>query len=371
VATGARVAQTIARLQALDGLDLDMPAPTAAGQDLSGDHPYFDLTPAAREALGAALDRGETHYADVPGIAPLCDAVADALTARGLRVNARNEIMITAGEQEARFLAIQVLGQAGYRLALPSIVHPGARKAAALGRTGVNTFALDARTMRPDMGAVRRTLAAGPVGLYLESPNRLTGKILDRGDVDAIAAEVRKTDAFVLWDATLVDWVPRQAGYAMIGSLPGMKERTITFGTLWSGLGLEDWQAAYLASPEAVFAAAQSLKQIIAICTTTPAQWGVLGALEAAMEDQTARRAALESQRAAAAGVWPDAVLPGDVPSVLAVRTRRRVDLAALPVRAMPGEPFGAPGVVRFTVTQTGDVPCAVRALSAQDALDG
>ena len=167
MAAGARVEQMIARLQALDGLGLDMPAAMTSGLDLSGDHSFFGLVPAARDAVRDALDRGETHYADVPGIAPLCRAVADLLTARGLRVNAQDGLMITAGEQEARFLAIQALGQAGYRLALPSIVHPGARKAAALGHMGVSRFALDARTMRPDISAVRRTLAAGRVGLYL------------------------------------------------------------------------------------------------------------------------------------------------------------------------------------------------------------
>jgi N-succinyldiaminopimelate aminotransferase len=372
VATGTRVQQILTRLQALDGLDLDVPPATTSGRDLSGDHPRFDLMPAAREAVCAALDRGETHYADVPGIVPLCGAVAASLATRGLHVNPQDELIITAGEQEARFLAIQVLGQAGYRLALPSIVHPGARKAAALGRSRVSRFALDTRTMRPDMSAVRRTLQAGPVGLYLESPNRLTGKIIDRGDVDAIAAEVRKTDTLVLWDATLANWVPDQAGYAMIGSLPGMEERTITFGSLWSGLGLEDWQAAYLAGPAALFGAARSLKQIIAICTTTPAQWGVLGALKAGAEDRTAQRAALEAQRTAAAREWPQAVLPGEVPPVLAVRTvQRRADPATLPARPMPGEPFGAPGVLRFTVAPTGDLSGAVRALAALNALEG
>jgi aspartate/methionine/tyrosine aminotransferase len=367
-ATG-RVEQTIVRLRAVEGLGLDMPAVTASGLDLSGDHPTFELMPAAREAVLDALDRGETHYADVPGIAPLRQAVGTALATAGLQVDSQNGLMITAGEQEARFLAIQTLAQAGYRLALPSVVHPGARKAAALGRTGACRFAVDPLTMTLDLSEVRRTLAAGRVALYLESPTRLTGKVIGREHLETIADEVRKTDGFVLWDASLAGWAPAQAGYLMIGTLPGMAERTITFGTLWPGLGLEDWLAAYLAGPAPLFEAARSLKQVIAICTTTPAQWGVLGALNAGSERHTAQRAVLEAQRAAAICEWPQGVLPGDASSVLAVRAPRgRVDRATLPARPMPGEPFGAPGVLRFTVTPTGDVTGAVRALAALDA---
>ncbi|MGQ0572290.1 MAG: hypothetical protein ACT4P5_22520, partial [Armatimonadota bacterium] len=119
--------------------------------------------------MGEALDRGETHYADVPGIAPLRATVADALRGWGLQVDPQDGLLITAGEQEARFLALQTVAQAGYRLALPSVVHPGARKAAALGRTTVDRFALDPDTMTPDLHDIRRVLAAGPAVLYLES----------------------------------------------------------------------------------------------------------------------------------------------------------------------------------------------------------
>lgn len=368
----ARVERTITRLQGQDALQLDMPAPVTSGRDLSGDHPFFAPTQAARDAVRDALERGETHYADVPGIAPLRQAVAEALQAWGLQVNPQEGLMITAGEQEARFLAIQALARAGYRLALPAIVHPGARKAAALGQVGVERFATDPVTMGPDLDSVRRMLDAGSTALYLESPNRLTGKLIDRPLVEAIAAEVRRTEAMVLWDAALAGWVPDEGGYAMIGALPGMEERTITLGTLWSGLGLDDWLAAYLAGPPALFGAARSLKQIIAICTTTPAQWGVLGALKAGAEGQRTRRQALAAERAAAVEQWPEGVLPGEAAALLAVRPPRRAgELDALPARPASGEPFGAPGVLRFTVTPGSDLAGALRALAALDREKG
>ena len=367
----ARLSEAVRRLQGNQALQLEMPGPLASGRDLSGDHPIFDLAPVARKAASAALEAGETHYADVPGIAPLLEAVAGVLALQGLPVDADAGLIIASGEQEARFLALHTLAHMGYRVVLPSIVHPGARKAASLGQMTVDRLTLDPLTMTPVIDSITRALAPGKTALYLESPNRLTGTLIDRRQVDAIANAVIQTDAVVVWDATLAPWVRDGTPHGLIGALPGMAERTITLGTLWSGAGVEGWLAAYLAGPPALFQRALSLKQIIAICTTTPAQWGVLGVLQAGPAALNHQRVLLQQIKIEAAGLLPSRVLPGEAAAVLAVRPAAGVDLAQLPARPMPGEAFGAPGVLRFTVTPTGEVVGAMRALAASETRSG
>ncbi len=354
----------VRRLQATEALQLAMPGPLAAGQDLSGDHPAFDLAPEARRAASDALEAGETHYADVPGIAPLRDAVAGALAGWGMHVDAEQGLIIASGEQEARFLALHALAHVGYGIVLPSIVHPGARKAAALGQVKVSRVPLV-------IDAISHTLASGKNALYLESPNRLTGKIIEGPLVRAIAEEAVRADAIVIWDASLAPWVPEDSPYELIGTLPGMAERTITIGTLWSGAGVEGWLAAYLAGPPALFGRARNLKQIIAICTTTPAQWGVLGVLKAGTESLITRRAQLRRIKSEAASQFPAGVLAGEATSVLAVRPPGDVDPRSLAAKPMAGEAFGAPGILRFTVTPTGEVVGALRAIAARQAAGG
>jgi aspartate/methionine/tyrosine aminotransferase len=371
VSGSARLSEAVRRLQGNQALQLEMPGPLASGRDLSGDHPIFELAPVARRAVSEALEAGETHYADVPGIAPLRRAVAAALAAQGLRVDAEEGLIIASGEQEARFLALHALAHMGYRVVLPSIVHPGASKAASLGQMIADRLALDPVTMAPAIGNVTRALATGKTALYLESPNRLTGKIIDRSTIEAVAEAVTRADAVVVWDATLAPWVPDGTPHGLIGALPGMAERTITLGTLWSGAGVEGWLAAYLAGPPALFQRALSLKQIIAICTTTPAQWGVLGVLQAGPAALNHQRVLLQQIKIEAAGLLPSRVLPGEAAAVLAVRPAAGVDLSELPARPMPGEAFGAPGVLRFTVTPTGEVVGAMRALAASETRHG
>ncbi len=359
-----RAQQVIERLGAIDALQLELPAPTAAGRDLSGDHPVFDLAPEARAKTRAALDRGETHYADVPGVAELRDEAARTLRAKGLNVNGADGLIITAGEQEARFLAIQMLAHLEYRVLLPEVVHPGAPKAAALGRVDVARVAVDPTNFLPDVSSVRRALAGGPAALYLESPNRLTGKVIDRRLLTTIAEEVRRSDSIIIWDAALVPWVPNDVDYVMAGALQGMADSTVTIGGLWSGTGIEGWLAAYLAGPPSLLTQGKSLKQILAICTTTPAQWAALGALQTRETDHRNRRDLLLKHKRDALALLPSAVLPGEAASVVALRLPRPVTLTGLPARPMRGEAFGAPGCLRFTVTPDGSVVGALRCLA-------
>ena len=360
----ARAHHIVKRLGAIDALQLELPAPTAAGRDLSGDHPVFDLAPEVRANTRAALDRGETHYADVPGVAELRDAASGVLRAWGLNVDATDGLIITAGEQEARFLAIQMLTHLGYRVLLPEVVHPGARKAAALGHVDVERVAVDPTTLIADLPSVRRALNGGRAALYLESPNRLTGKIIDRGRLTVIAEEVARSGGIIVWDAALRPWVPDDVDYAMAGALQGMSEHTVTIGSLWSGTGIEGWLAAYLAGPPSLLARGQSLKQILAICTTTPAQWAALGALQTRETEHRVRRDLLLTHKRNAAALLPSAVLPGEAASVIAVRLPRPVTLTGLAARPMRGDAFGAPGCLRFTVTPAGEVVDALRGLA-------
>jgi aspartate/methionine/tyrosine aminotransferase len=356
-----RVQSTVQRHNGNDLLQLPLPPVTASGSDLSGDHPVFDLVPEALAELRTALDRSETHYADVPGIAPLRERVAELLNRQGLSVDAEDGLIITHGEQEGRFIAVHTVARLGRRVVLPSVVHPGAAKTAAIVLTPVERVALDMTTMAPDLDALRTTLATGgKAAVYVESPNRLTGKVIDRKIVESIADAVKAADALVIWDASLATWVPAGTDVAMIGALPGMAERTLTLGTLWSGSGVEGWLAAYLAGPPALFGQARSFKQIIAICTTTPAQWGVLGAMRSGTATHDQRLQVLAKIRADAVKQAGARAIPGDAVTVIAVRRPSAVKTQSFG-RAMSGEAFGAPGILRFTVTPGGDV---VRALT-------
>jgi aspartate/methionine/tyrosine aminotransferase len=332
---------------------LDAPQPSGV-ENLGADHPRYALASEARDEAIAALERNETHYTDVGGIKPLREKVASILVSWGLPANA-NDLLCPAGEQEARFLALQTLSRAGYKLALPEVVHPGARKAAAMREADATTFAVDATTLEPDLDSVKRALAGGKTALYLESPNRLTGKVISRAKVQAIAAAAREADGAVVWDASLVPWLVPGTDCVGIATLEGMADRTITIGTLWPGTGVDAWLIAYLSGPAEFVNPARSLKQVIAICTSSPVQWGAVGALNAGQASHEKRVQQLAEIRRKAVAKASDRALPGDTVNVVALRVAGGA-AASLPGAPAAGDAFGRGDVARFLVTPTGEI---------------
>ncbi len=363
--SGGALQRVVDRLSTLSALSLPGPPVFAQGRDLRGDHPGFPLLPEARDEAVAAVARGETRYVDGAGIAPLREEAARSLRGLGLEVDAQRGLMITGGEQEARFLAIQALVGAGYRLILPSVIHPGVRKAAAIHARGVVVLPCDPATGAPDPGEIRRALQpAVRTALVLESPNRLTGKVIPAAAVGEISAIVAAANGMVVWDASLAPWVPTDVAYLAGGSLPDARERTVTLGTVWAGAGVEGWMIGYLALPLDLYPLARRLKQIMLLCTSVPVQWGTLGVLREGGRPHPADVETLAAVKAAAAREWPEGVLSGEAVSVVAARLPPDISLDALPVRGMSGHVFGLPHTLRFTVTATGEAVEGVAALA-------
>ncbi len=257
-----------------------LPVQRAQGQDLSMDQPTMQPDPAIVESAATALEQGQTHYVDVPGITPLREALAAYLKDMGLVGYGQANVLVTAGIQECRFLSIQMIGESFGCIALPEVVHPGARKAAGVRQIDVKFLPVDAQNgMLPTLSGMREALEGGCRLLYFESPVRLTGATFDAAIVKEIAGMIEEFDAGAIWDQGLAPWV-QDVQYASLGAQPGMAERVVVFGEAWPGVGLESWFIGYVAANEDWVENMRSQKQIMSICTSTPSQFAALKAAE-------------------------------------------------------------------------------------------
>src|SRR5687768_3160614 len=104
---------------------------TTTHRNLSLDQPAAPLPAAVAEGAADALLGGQTHYVEVGGIAPLVSRL-QAMLSEAVPGLTPPTVLVTAGVQEARFLAIQIVGERAGGLALPAVCDPGVRRAAAL-----------------------------------------------------------------------------------------------------------------------------------------------------------------------------------------------------------------------------------------------
>jgi aspartate/methionine/tyrosine aminotransferase len=345
--------------------DLAAVAPPPVGRfahDFVADQPTSAIAPALLDEVTAALRAGQTHYVDVPGLAALRERIAANLAAAGRATPDKAGVVVTAGVQEARFLAIQVLSETFDVVAVPDVVHPGVRTAlgirASAGRLELRTDA--AQGYLVPVAEVERALAAGARLLVLESPVRLSGAAYDTASVRRIAELVAAHDAHVVLDDGFAPWATSPvASLALEAAAAG---RVTLIGEVLPGAGLEAWSLGFIAGAAERTAGFTKLKQIMSICTSTPAQLAAIALDREGAGDVTGRRAALAAARAellTAAAVAGLRVVPGHCAHVVAV-----AGVATTPVGALDGAAFGAPGTARLRVDDDGATQHALRPLA-------
>lgn len=207
---------------------------------------------AARQAASDALDRGETHYTDRPGIGALRAAVAGRVAERTGADLDPSDAVVTCGATEARFVAVQ-------RLAGPDT------PVVALGHAERLTGACTIR------GVDLVGPADAPTGAaVLYVPEDASG-----ADLDAALTQANERGWAVVAEVDLT-----AAGAPFRPADHGLAERTVHVGDVTGPFGAAAWRVGFLTAPSVQVGPLRDFKQALTICTTAVSQWGALALLE-------------------------------------------------------------------------------------------
>lgn len=215
--------------------------------------PWPASTPeSARANARLALDRGETHYTDRPGIAPLREEIARRLEAEFGQSLTASDVVVTCGVTEARFVAVQCLLQPGRTLYISGLEPAVVEGAAALagGHTG-------------RLSEAATEVSADDV-VYVD---------VRAGELDAVWDQLAERGPHVILEAPLGAQVSR----GIAGSLT---DRCVLVGNVGGREGLIGWRVGFLAAWGPTLGAMRDLKQALTICTTNLSQWAALAWLQ-------------------------------------------------------------------------------------------
>lgn len=330
---------------------LEAEEPPAGTIDLAGDDLAESTTPAVREATAVALERhlGD-HYTRRPGIAPLCKAVAQHLAGYNITVSADNEVVITGGVQESRFVALRALAP-GRTVFVPAAA-PWPAYAAALSFAGATAARIDPEGELP--------ATTGGV-LLLPNPNPATGQAYPLATLERLAAWAASADLTVIAEETLAPLLRPGLAHTPFAALPAMAERTLTLGSFAGVPGLDAWQVAWLAGPKSRSVPVRDLKQAMTICSPAASQYAALGgweapdaaALLAGEERIGALTALLTRLRVPFAEPHTVAYVLADVSAFGGGASAAEACLRR-GVRVADGADLGAPGSIRITAAARG-----------------
>ncbi|MCP4165180.1 MAG: aminotransferase class I/II-fold pyridoxal phosphate-dependent enzyme [Chloroflexi bacterium] len=335
-------------------------------KDISADQPTMPLDPAIVDYVNERLQAGETHYVPVPGMPALRQALADHMQATGFSGIETANVLVTAGMQEARFLSIQTLGNLLGPVALPEVVHPGARKALGI-RPLEATYPLPTEReagFLPTIDGIGEALESGAKVLFLESPVRLTGAAFAAAAVAEIARLAVQYEAAVIWDQGMAPWVD---GYRSIWHEPGMDEQAVLVGEAFPGVGLEPLYIGCIASNPDWCNKITRDKQAISICTSTIDQLCAIKVAELFPELHDAQYQTLAPLHQQAVEGLNGKRLVGDSVNLVAVELSEIMTAPTLRRNGLgfaDGADFGVRGVIRLSVTPDNAIADALQLLN-------
>jgi N-succinyldiaminopimelate aminotransferase len=246
------------------------------------------------EAAVAALRGGENQYAPLGGVQALRDAVVEhQRTCYGLEPE---DVLVTFGATEAIAAALLGLLNPGdevvvlepyYDSYAACIAFAGAARRPVTLRPP--EFALDADALRASTGPRARVM-------LLNTPHNPTGRVLGRGELEAVARVCIERDLVCVSDE-VYEHLVYDGEHIPIATLPGMMERTLTISTVGKSFSFTGWKIGWCSGPAALVAAARGVKQYLTFAGGTPLQHAAAAALSLPPTHLAAQRDELRGKR--------------------------------------------------------------------------
>jgi aminotransferase len=245
-----------------------------------GEPDFTTPEPITRAAI-ASLQAGETHYTANGGMIELRELISDDLAARhGVRYDPRAELVITVGASEAVDATLRAVCNPGDEV----IYHEPCFVAYApciqlAGGVPIPVSTTDATDFRLTAEMVEAAITPRTKALFLGYPNNPTGAVLDRSELEAIAAVVERQDLLVVTDEIYERLVYGGHQHVAFSSLPGMRDRTALIGGFSKSYAMTGWRIGYVAAPAALMAGIAKVHQYGIMCAPTAAQHAAIEAL--------------------------------------------------------------------------------------------
>lgn len=248
--------------------------------------PPFGPPEIATEAFREALSRPELHrYSGNAGLPLLREALVRQLRRyEGIDAEA-DEIIITAGGNQALMVALITVVDAGHDVLLPSpyfVNHEMAVRA--VGARPIEVATREDEGFRVTWAHIAACLTPDTQAVILCTPSNPTGAQIGQEDMAEIVGELAARNITVIADETYMHFTPaaHEPGmpHASAAAVPEWRRNVILTSSFSKSFGITGWRVGYLAAHPAVIAEAVKIHDTMVICAPVPAQAGIAAAVE-------------------------------------------------------------------------------------------
>jgi len=271
-------------------IDSKAKAMKSEGIDVCGfgaGEPDFDTPEHIKAAAIEALQAGFTKYTPSSGIPELRQAIAEKFAAdNGLTYRA-SQIVVSNGAKHACYNAILATCQPGDEVIIPApywVSYPDMVRLVGAEPVIVPTMERNSWKMRAE--DFENAMTPRTKMLILNSPCNPTGAVYTREELQAIVDVATEEDIYILSDEIYEKLIYDDAQHHSIASLSkAAYDLTITVNGFSKSYAMTGWRLGYLAAPDAI---AKAVDSIQSHTTANPSSFSQRGALAALRGDQQA-----------------------------------------------------------------------------------
>jgi aspartate aminotransferase len=265
---------------------------------LSLGEPDFDTPVHIKDAAKAALDQGETKYTPVPGTAALRQAVSDKFKRENDLHYAPAQIVVSTGaKQSLANLALAMLNEgdevvilAPFWVSYSAIVEVAGGVPITVGAGIEDDYKVSAE-------AIEAAITDKTKFILFSSPCNPTGSVYTKDELAAIAKMLGKyPNVYVVADE-IYEHINFTGKHASIGTMPEVKDRTITVNGFSKGFAMTGWRLGYIGAPLEIAKACTKLQGQSTSGANSIAQAAGAHALNTSLKPTEEMREAFEKRR--------------------------------------------------------------------------
>lgn len=243
--------------------------------------PDFATPRNVRDVGIRSLEKGNTHYTANAGLLELRKEICRYLERKYSLCYNENEVFVTVGGSEAIDIALRTIIAPGDEVLIPEPSFVCYKPITLLsGGVPVPIATKPENDFRITAAEIKAAVTEKTKAIVLPYPNNPTGAILEKKDLEEIAAYLRTTDILVLTDEIYSELNYTSEGHISIASMPGMRERTIYINGFSKAFAMTGWRLGYVCAPPEIIKPMLKVHQYAIMCSPTTSQYAAIEALK-------------------------------------------------------------------------------------------